>query len=136
MANTISERQLTRHATMSAAVRRSERLLVDILYFNGLLIILLQIATIIFYWLTITSARQLVYMLETSHHIDVPKNWIDSEMVGYDWLQFVKRHPGLSVHRASAEGITLLAWLQSWIQSKFKTILIITIIDTTFWNSS
>ena len=46
-----------------------------------------------FYGVTITTARQLAYMVATSNHIDIPKNWIDSEMVGYDWLQFLNGTP-------------------------------------------
>ena len=40
-----------------------------------------------FYGLTITGTRQLAYMVAKTNHIDIPKNWIDSEIAGHDWLQ-------------------------------------------------
>ena len=94
----------------------------------------LTITSDMFYGLTITSTRQLTYMVAKANHIDTPTNWIDSEMFGYDWLKFFKRHrDSLCVIRRQF----LLPLLQCSIQLlMFKTILLITILDTRFLNSS
>ena len=63
-----------------------------------------------FYGLTITGTRQLAYMLAKTNHMHIPKNWIDSEIAGYHWLQdFLTRHPILSVRQPEATSLARAA---------------------------
>ena len=122
----MSERQVTPHATMSAAVRRvvdgeslriisrefeiprstlsryvsvykqDETAILEANFKKAQIFSDEQEQTFVdyliktsdmFYGLTITGTRQLAYMVAKTNHIDIPKNGIDSEIAGYDWLQ-------------------------------------------------
>ena len=144
-----SERQVTLHATMSAAVRRvvdgeslriisrefeiprstlsryvsvykqDETAILEANFKKAQIFCDEQEQTFVdyliktsdmFYGLTITGTRQSAYMVAKTNHIDIPKNWIDSEIAGYDWLQgFLTRHPRLSVRQPEATSLARAA---------------------------
>ena len=144
-----SERQVTPHATMSAAVRRvvdgeslriisrefeiprstlsryvsvykqDETAILEANFKKAQIFSDEQEQTFVdyliktsdmFYGLIITGTRQLSYMLAKTNHMHIPKNWIDSEIAGYDWLQgFLTRHPRLPVRQPEATSLARAA---------------------------
>ena len=75
-----------------------------------------------FYGLSYTSARKLVYEHVFKNKIEHPESWTVNNMAGKDWLSgFMKRHTSLSIRKpeltsiARAQGFNKFAVKQSLI---------------------